>query len=301
MRTFLCVARNRSISRAAQELFATQPTVSLRIKRLEAELGFPVFNRSWRGVELTPEGRHILPTIADHLFHFQTAATMHQQRTDHSGTASILDAHARTSSVAVDEWIVGDRTGELIRALGNLETVHLTVTNAARLHAMVAHGVSTHAITYSTHSPHGWVSKETELWTEPLAFVRPRSDDVQSPVTSEKLREYFSARTFILMDDPVFTDHSVITGPMLERIIPAHTTVVDHVAVMASLCALQGNATLVPSGLCARKAAFSHEDVVWTELDWDPMSVVMISSGFEPSEVGSEIEQTMLAWAQSIS
>ena len=300
MRTFLSVARNHSISRAAQELFATQPTISLRIKRMEAELGFAVFSRSWRGVELTPQGRHILPTIADHLIRLQTATTMAQQDGGHSGTSSILDAHAAPNSVAVDEWIVGEGISGLVRALGILKDVHLAVTDSARLQAMVSHGVCTRGITYSTPAPQGWTAQETVLWEEPLAVVHPRGEPLVQPYTTDSLREFFASRKFILMDDPVFTDHAGITGPMLESINPAGTVVVDHTSIMASLCTLPGHATIVPAGLCRRKPAFAQHGLEWSVLDpsWGLLPVVMIENGTESTPAEQNIDAAILSWAR---
>ncbi|MEO9247739.1 LysR family transcriptional regulator [Citricoccus nitrophenolicus] len=300
MRTFLSVARNRSISRAAQELFATQPTISLRIKRMEAELGFAVFSRSWRGAELTPQGRHVLPTIADHLIRLQTATAMAQQDGGHSGTSSILDAHAALESVAVDEWIVGEGIAALVQALDVIEGVHLTVTDSARLQSMVAHGVCTRGITYATPAPQAWSAKETVLWEEPLAVVHPRGESLAEPYSTASLREFFASRKFILMDDPVFTDHAGITGPMLEAITPAGTTVVDHTSIMAALCTLPGHATIVPAGLCARKPAFAQDGVEWSELDpsWGLLPVVMIGAAAEPTAAEREIDGAVLAWAR---
>lgn len=300
MRTFLSVARNRSISRAAQELFATQPTVSLRIKRMEAELGFPVFERSWRGAELTPQGRHVLPTIADHLIRLQTATAMAQQEGGHSGTSSILDAHAALEQVAVDEWIVGEGIATLVQSLEEIEGAHLSVTDSARLQSMVAHGVCSRGITYATPTPPAWSAERTVLWEEPLAVVRPRDEHPAEQYTTESLREFFAGRRFILMDDPVFTDHAGITGPMLQRIAPAGTTVVDHTSIMAALCTLPGHATIVPAGLCARKPAFAQAGLEWSELgpDWALLPVVMIAQATESTAAGGEIGRAILAWAQ---
>ena len=50
------VARCRSFSKAAQNLFLTQPTVTHQIASLEKELGFQLFNRDYHGVTLTPAG-----------------------------------------------------------------------------------------------------------------------------------------------------------------------------------------------------------------------------------------------------
>jgi DNA-binding transcriptional LysR family regulator len=60
LRTIVAVARHRSLTKAADELFLTQPAVSQQIRRLEEELGVDVFHRTSRRVELTPEGRVIL-------------------------------------------------------------------------------------------------------------------------------------------------------------------------------------------------------------------------------------------------
>jgi DNA-binding transcriptional LysR family regulator len=56
MRTFLEVAASGSFVHSADKLFVTQSAVSLRIKRLEEQLGHPLFTRSKAGAELTPEG-----------------------------------------------------------------------------------------------------------------------------------------------------------------------------------------------------------------------------------------------------
>lgn len=52
----LAVARHRNISRAAASLFISQPALSLQMKKLEEELGGPLFKREKQGVHLTPRG-----------------------------------------------------------------------------------------------------------------------------------------------------------------------------------------------------------------------------------------------------
>ena len=56
-RIFYAVANNKSITKAAEELFISQPAVSKAIKNLEAALGGSLFNRTKKGVVLTEEGR----------------------------------------------------------------------------------------------------------------------------------------------------------------------------------------------------------------------------------------------------
>src|SRR6267378_4428368 len=50
---FLEVARRGNVSRAAEAMFVTQPTLTARIHALERELGEPLFARTRRGMRLT--------------------------------------------------------------------------------------------------------------------------------------------------------------------------------------------------------------------------------------------------------
>lgn len=57
---FRKVAEQLSFRRAAEELYLTQPAVSLQIKTLEEELGMALFDRSGSQVKLTPAGQTLL-------------------------------------------------------------------------------------------------------------------------------------------------------------------------------------------------------------------------------------------------
>jgi DNA-binding transcriptional LysR family regulator len=58
---FVEVARRRSVSRAAEALFVTQPALTARIQGLERDLGAELFVRSSRGMKLTEAGEAFLP------------------------------------------------------------------------------------------------------------------------------------------------------------------------------------------------------------------------------------------------
>ena len=55
-RVFYTVARCGSLTRAAEELYISQPAVSQAVKQLESQLGMPLFDRTHRGVELSEQG-----------------------------------------------------------------------------------------------------------------------------------------------------------------------------------------------------------------------------------------------------
>lgn len=56
-RIFCAVAKCGNITKAAEELFVTQPSVSMSIKSLEEKLGCSLFIRFPKGVKLTNEGK----------------------------------------------------------------------------------------------------------------------------------------------------------------------------------------------------------------------------------------------------
>ena len=56
LRYFLTLAREESISRAAEALYITQPTLSRQLAELEEELGVQLFERGKRKITLTQEG-----------------------------------------------------------------------------------------------------------------------------------------------------------------------------------------------------------------------------------------------------
>lgn len=61
LRAFITVAREGNLTRAAEQLHVTQPAVSLQIKALQEEIGFPLFTRTAGGMVLTSDGVKMLP------------------------------------------------------------------------------------------------------------------------------------------------------------------------------------------------------------------------------------------------
>lgn len=63
LQTLLTVAASGSLNASAEQLNCTQSAVTQIMNTIENELGFPVFNRSNRGVTLTAEGSAIMPYV----------------------------------------------------------------------------------------------------------------------------------------------------------------------------------------------------------------------------------------------
>jgi DNA-binding transcriptional LysR family regulator len=72
LRTFVIVAEHGTVTEAAAALRLTQPAVSRRIDQLEHELGFALFERTGRRVQLTPRGERMLEDSRSLLSHVGT-------------------------------------------------------------------------------------------------------------------------------------------------------------------------------------------------------------------------------------
>jgi len=61
LRSFVLVADEGNLTRAAKRRHTTPSAVSEHLRQLEDQFGLPLFDRTSRGMELTPEGRKLLP------------------------------------------------------------------------------------------------------------------------------------------------------------------------------------------------------------------------------------------------
>lgn len=82
LRIFQAVAREGSITKAAQMLNYVQSNVTTRIQYLEAQLKIPLFRRSNRGMMLTPAGENLLE-YADKILTLMDEAVKSTQYSDH--------------------------------------------------------------------------------------------------------------------------------------------------------------------------------------------------------------------------
>lgn len=56
----VALKKHGTFSKAAQALYVSQPSISVGIKELEEELGYPILNRSNKGFQFTAEGEQVL-------------------------------------------------------------------------------------------------------------------------------------------------------------------------------------------------------------------------------------------------
>ncbi len=88
LRYFVAVVENGTFSRAAERVHVAQPSLSQQIRKLENELGQPLFNRLGRSVELTEGGRQLLTRAREILRNVDD--TQRQLQESSSGEATTL-------------------------------------------------------------------------------------------------------------------------------------------------------------------------------------------------------------------
>lgn len=82
-RVFYTVAKCGSLTKAAEELFISQPAVSQAIKQLESQLGGQLFNRTRKGMELSETGgKQIFPLVEQALKLFDEVENKYSELKD---------------------------------------------------------------------------------------------------------------------------------------------------------------------------------------------------------------------------
>ena len=85
IRSFLAVVRYGGYHRAADALHLTQPAISRHVRRLEQQLGRPLFRRQGRGVEVTAFGERAAAELAEVLGAHDQALVHLARETDAEG------------------------------------------------------------------------------------------------------------------------------------------------------------------------------------------------------------------------
>jgi DNA-binding transcriptional LysR family regulator len=110
LRAFLLVAQHHSFTRAAESLFITPSGLSVLIRELETQLGFRLFDRTTRHVELTSYGRELLVATRRNLEELDAAMSRIGQTAKDAGQSLSVGAPALVSANVLPQAIKEFRT-----------------------------------------------------------------------------------------------------------------------------------------------------------------------------------------------
>ncbi len=100
LRAFEAAARHLSFKLAGEELSVTPTAISHQIRSLEESLGFPLFHRLTRAIELTAKGRAMLPKVREGLDAF--AAAIESTRCNEEGGR----LHVSSPPTFLARWLI---------------------------------------------------------------------------------------------------------------------------------------------------------------------------------------------------
>ncbi|WP_433260331.1 LysR family transcriptional regulator [Actinosynnema sp. CS-041913] len=246
LRSFLAVARHRTISKAAASLHVTQPTMSLRLRRLEDGLGFPLFERGWRGVTLTRRGAYFLPYAAQ-LVRDLAGASAVLGEPGHGrplSFATVARGRADQLVVGVDPWLTGRLTDAVVdtfHAATGPAGFRISSRPAPTLIDLLELGHLDYAVYYSTGR--GDVSHARPLLRDRMVLVH-HSDLVLEGESA--VREALANHDFLLFDNPVLTHHADVTTRLIDHYGLTRFRVVDDLDVMLSLLRKGDTISILP-------------------------------------------------------
>ena len=125
------VARLGSLNKAAETLIIAQPNISRSIKELEADLGITIFNRSAKGMVLTPEGEEFISYAQSILKQIDEVEMLYKQGSTKKQKFSISVPRAGYISAAFAEFSksIGVDPAEIFYKETNSQSTINTVLN----------------------------------------------------------------------------------------------------------------------------------------------------------------------------
>lgn len=126
LKVFEAAARHSSFTRAAEELFLTQPTVSMQIKQLTKSVGLPLFEQVGKRLFLTEAGRELFATCREI---FKTIAQFEMKVADLKG---LKQGQLRLAVITTAKYIIPRLLGPFCQIYPGIE-ISLQVTNHERI------------------------------------------------------------------------------------------------------------------------------------------------------------------------
>src|SRR3954447_14662018 len=136
LRAFAAVARRGSFSRAAEELYVSQPAVSKHMASLEAEVGSPLVDRRRGGAVLTPAGT----LLADYVLRAQ-ALLANATRALAAGGDAAVGTLALAASGIPGEFVLPEIVARFHEQHPRVEVDFRLTTSAGALALVRAHAV----------------------------------------------------------------------------------------------------------------------------------------------------------------
>src|SRR5213594_1744673 len=248
LEVFLAVAREGGFSRAAAKLFRTQSAVSQAIRKLESEIGEPLFDRSSRDGLLTDAGR-VLQEYAERLLNLRNDAQ--------EALVELRELHKGKLAIAANEFTAL----YLLPVLAEFRRLHpmikVTVQRALGSHIpddVLRHNSELGVLTYDPQEPQ---LHSVVVYLDELIFVVPPSH----PLAGERqvsIRQ-LGAESFVA---------HIVSSPYREKVIQTfkrHKTPLHMDIELPTLQAINASLLWAMAWRCCRRSAWKTN---WRAESW---------------------------------
>ncbi|GGA46088.1 LysR family transcriptional regulator [Paenibacillus physcomitrellae] len=252
LQAFVAVAREKSISKAAQALHTSQPALSLRIRRMEEGLGFPLLARNWNGVRLTPQGYYFLPYAIRLIQDLEDASSVLTNPWGEEVKPQFeeVTGHGDRLLIGMDTWLAPKYTAPILRVLHH-SYPGVNVRFVTRPTETILDLIEYRSIHLGIH--YHELSRPA-LRTAPLAeddTLLLAAPDVERSIDPQLDALPDLTLPFLLFDNPVLLSHRYVTTAMFQRFGISRIRVVDDLNVAAALVAEGLAYTMLPASTYA--------------------------------------------------
>lgn len=249
--SFLVVARSKSISKAAKHLHVTQPALSLRIRNLESELGFPLFERDWKGIKLTNQGRYFLKHTLQFLDDFSNCLTVLTHDRNNFKVSLQESTDPDKMIIGLDPWLVPLTIKPLLDELSRIREIkYQLITRPTAILLKLLEDETIHLAVFYTENIQP--DKKDEVTFPPVPPIRDNLVLLHSTAVGEEIKPDLSniavikEKPFLLFDHPVLVYHGNITAQIIKQLEINHFQLIDDVNVMINMIAYNSGFTIVP-------------------------------------------------------
>lgn len=175
------VYQEKSISKAAQKLFVSQPSLSIMIRKIEEEIGLPLFDRTSKPIRMTEAGMEYVKA-AEAIMHIEKSFDNYVNSANELLTGSLtIGGNQLLSSLVLPKYI-----SQFIRRYPNIQ-LHLADDNSLALENMISSGQLDLVIDNRKLDAETF---EQQLWhTEHLLLAVPAGSEYNRGLEEYQLRE----------------------------------------------------------------------------------------------------------------
>ena len=128
------IYQEKSFSKAAQKLYVSQPSLSAMVRKIEEDIGFPLFDRTSKPIRLTEAGMEYI-RAAEEIFQIESAFANYADAYNNLQTGSLtLGSNQLLSSLVLPKYI-----SEFVRLHPQI-SLHLVDDNSVVLENLILAG-----------------------------------------------------------------------------------------------------------------------------------------------------------------